>query len=91
MKYIVIVKKIGSIEREFPIVFPNELTHIDVAEALISKCPELENGGVVGAGEMSCFDIDAHCHGRSSTLNVNSRESRDSESFKMRDYTAGAV
>lgn len=91
MKYIVISKTVGTITREFPVVFPNELSHVEVAEALLQKCPELSNGKVVGAGEMSCMDIDPNCHGRSATLNVNSREEVDDSSFTMRDYTGGVL
>ncbi len=37
MKYIVIKKSVGSLTREFPIVFPNELSHINIAEALLES------------------------------------------------------
>lgn len=91
MKYIVVSKTVGSITREFPILFPNDLSHVDVANALMVNCPELKHGTVVGAGEMSAMCIDADCSGRSSTLNVNSREDRDNAAFEMRDYTGGIV
>ena len=44
MKYIVISKKVGSITREFPILFPNDLSHLDVATALLATCPEVKGG-----------------------------------------------
>lgn len=91
MKYIVIEKSVGPLTREFPIVFPNELSHIDVAEALLKKCSELNGGTIVGAGELSCMDIDPNCYGRSATLNVNSWEELDDRSFAMRDYNWGIV
>jgi len=91
MKYIVISKTLGSITREFPIMFPNDLSHCEVAQGLLSNCFELKSGTVVGAGEISCMDLEPSCSGRSSTLNVDSREEKDDEAFIMRDYTGGIV
>lgn len=91
MKYIVIRQTTGTITREFPIMFPNELSHVEVANALLKGCPELKEGNVVGAGEMSCMDVEPNCSGRSSTLNINSREELDDQAFSMRDYTMGVT
>lgn len=91
MKYVVIRKTLGSVTREFPIAFPNDLSHVDVAQALIAGCYELKEGVVVGAGEMSCMDVEPNCYGRSATLNVDSREELDDAAFVMRDYTGGVV
>lgn len=91
MKYIVIQQTMGTITREFPILFPNELSHSEVADSLLKGCFELKDGKLVGAGEMSCMDIEPNCSGRSSTLNVNSREELDDQAFVMRDYTMGVT
>ena len=91
MKYIVLSVQKGSLTREFPILFPNDLTHLDVAQALIHGCPELKMADAVGAGEMSCTCIEPECSGCSSTLQVGSREELDNRAFVMRDYTGGII
>lgn len=92
MKYIVL-KQIGKhFSREVPIIFPNELVHSVVAEAIMDA---LEKEGhktgfdVVSAGEFSSMDIQADCNGKSTTLNVKSRGDVDSRMITMYDYLHG--
>lgn len=80
-----------DMKREYPILFPNDLTHKDVADALQRGCPELRRATVVGAGEMSCMDVTPDCHGKSVTLGVESRGKLDDAAFNMRDYHHGVV
>lgn len=91
MKYIVMQVEQAGTTREFPVLFPAELGHIDVFEALKLKCPELTQAKAVSGGEISSTNIDSGCHGRSSTLNLNSREEVDDALIRMRDYTSGIV
>lgn len=88
MKY-VILRTPGKNGREFPIIFPNDLSHDQVAHAVIPGCPELYRAKVVSAGEIPSFSLGGPCHGRSVTLNLKSREERDTAMIRMRDYNAG--
>jgi hypothetical protein len=89
MKYIVLRSGKFGLEREFPIIFPNSLTHSDVFQALIKECPELDGANPVAAGELSSININAGCHGFSSTLGEGSREEMDDNLIRMIDYTHG--
>lgn len=91
MKYIVMQVNHAGMTREFPVLFPAELGHIDVFDALRTKCPELTQATAVSGGEISSLNIEPGCYGRSSTLNVNSREKVDDQLITMRDYNAGIV
>ena len=91
MKYLVFAVPFSTMTKEFPVVFPDDLTHSEVAAGFLANCAELKNGRVVGAGECSCLDITPKCSGRSSTLNIDSRGDEDTASFIMRDYSAGLV
>lgn len=92
MKYIVFRTEFSNgLIREFPVLFPSDLTHSDVSLALIANCIELKNAKPVGAGEISCTDIHPTCHGQSSTLGVKSRGKLDNVAFTMRDYNHGMV
>lgn len=93
MKYIVFRKTLGNgLIRETPILFPNDLTHSEVAEGLTEHCTELKGAAVVGAGEVACTNIlSPNCHGKSETLNVKSRGKKDDAAFVMRDYHHGII
>jgi hypothetical protein len=91
VKYIVFETK-GRLPRSFPIIFPDDLTHADVAKALLSVCPELAKAFVAGAGFLSCTDLHSvECHGESESLKVKSRGAKDDAAFIMRDYTHGIL
>jgi hypothetical protein len=92
VKYIVFSKDIGDgIRKEYPVIIPNDLTHADVANGMMEYCPELKGATVVGAGELSCMDIQPECHGSSPTLGVPSRGTSDDRAFIMRDYHHGVI
>lgn len=94
MKYVVIRVEMGEgLAREVPIIFPDGLTHADVAEGLMFLgCPELKGGKVVAAGFLSSTDLGAiDCHGRSITCGVSSREETDNALIRGMDYFHGLV
>lgn len=92
MKYVVIQTELGGMKREFPIIFPDHLTHADVADGLMFLgCPELKNGKVVAAGFVSSMAFEGGCYGHSVTCQKDSREKVDDELIKMHDYMHGLV
>ena len=110
MKYIIIQYVQGprdgeAITRELPILFPNGLTHANVAEYMQHAIREESTGRksgtqnehfardfkVVGAGELASFALDPMCGGKSETLDVESRGIADSSAIKMIDYSHGIV
>ena len=90
MKYIVIRTNDRGIIREFPIIFPNDFIHKDVADA-VRLFPPCRRGVVVAAGELSSMEIDSACHGRSTTLHATSRERTDDKLIRNHDYFHGIV
>jgi hypothetical protein len=86
MKYIIFISKDGR--QEIPIIFPNNLVHLEVAQAM-SKL--VGTSRVVAAGEFSSLAIDAECNGKSTTIGVKSREEQDDRLISNYDYTFGFV
>jgi hypothetical protein len=89
MKYVMLRCRIGSITKMVPIIFPNELVHQDVAEA-ITHLIGMKHGWdaeVVGAGEVGGLDVSA-CSGGSETLSVSSRK-EDASVINGYDYWHG--
>lgn len=94
MKYIVLQTENGDIQKELPIIFPDELVHSEVYKALVrSSDPnsDLIITGCVSAGSINSFDINPRCHGESTSLKIKSREETDDELIKMMDYFHGIV
>lgn len=87
MKYI-ILKKIGnSFDIYHPIIFPNHLTHADMAEALLQANFELREFKVDSAGDFNIMS--GECSGKSSTLGIESQPTRDTRIIRMNDYGGG--
>ena len=86
MKYIVFRTLDGR--QEIPIIFPNTMVHLEVAQALVKL---VGTSRVVAAGEFSSLDIDATCHGSSTTIGIKSREKQDSLMIGNYDYHFGMV
>lgn len=89
MKYVMLLID-GRIKRHVPIIFPDLLAHIDVANAMQDGIvPELKNAKVVSAGD---FDvISGEASGRSVSLNIDSREEEDTKIILTYDYLHGIV
>jgi hypothetical protein len=85
--------------REYPILFPDELVHADVAEALQfcaglkSAAPGVSKATVVAAGFFSSMDLNGiSCFGKSESLGgIKSRAAQDDRLIKMLDYEHGVV
>ncbi|WP_431222233.1 hypothetical protein ACQ86O_17925 [Serratia sp. L9] len=91
MKYIMLrVDK--PMAREIPIIFPDNLVHADVVNAMrtLVAYPGMANATVVSAGYCN-LNLSAECHGESTTLNVSSRESEDNLVINTYDYTHGLL
>lgn len=88
MKYVMFAKNMGDdLEHYVPIIFPNNLVHIMIADAMTASEAPLEGYMPVSAGEISPFDM--KCFGYSSTLKMSADEERDSRICRMNDYGAG--
>ncbi len=91
MKYIVMVRRVGDMVREVPILFPNELVHQHVAQALL-RLPGNPYGfenRVAAAGEATMELGAVKCGGRSETLKIGSRGDEDARLIEMSDYGVG--
>jgi hypothetical protein len=77
VKYIVMVRKTGSLRRELPILFPNELVHQHVAKALLGLPgnPYGFENRVASAGDVVFSRV--ACSGRSESLNIATRGKED--------------
>jgi hypothetical protein len=99
MKYVVMRVTVPSADnlgftREFPVVFPDALTHKDVVTALRKGCPELRRAEAVAAGFLSCTYVGQKgaCHGKSESLGgLKSRGEVDDALMYMLDYSHGIV
>ncbi|WP_260524279.1 hypothetical protein [Serratia sp. PL7] len=91
MKYIMLrVNK--PMAREIPIIFPDNLVHADVVNAMrmLVAYPGIEDATVVSAGYCN-LNLSAECYGKSETLGISSRESDDSIVINTYDYTHGLL
>ena len=96
MKYVVMSAPLGKsgMRRELPVVFPDALTHRDVADALKRGCPELRGAVPVAAGFLSSMSVgeEGACHGKSESLGgLASRGTVDDALMRMLDYGHGIV
>lgn len=89
MKYVIIKMEKAGIKREVPIIFPNDLAHSDVFDALSACCAGLKGGEAVAAGEFSSLALEtARPGGMSTSLNLQSRE-KDKRLMMLMDYNFG--
>lgn len=87
MKYIVFQHDIAGIKQEIPIIFPNNLVHLEVAKALTKV---IGSSRIVAAGEFSSTDIEADSiGGESTTIGIKSRKMQDKKLIWGIDYTQG--
>ena len=92
MKYVVIRRTLGTVVQEFPVIFPDDLPHRDVAEAIgfvVSRLPPKDTvvNGPVSAGQV-IFEKAPHCYGWSAGLTLDSRPTDSTLIFTM-DSTNG--
>jgi len=87
MKYIIFRKQMKSMQHETPVVFPNALVHLMVAEAMVAKGAPLEGYMPVRAGEYA--PLTGECSGESTTLRMRSDPQLDAQLITMGDYGVG--
>lgn len=85
MKYVVLKETRGHVEREIPVIFPNQLCHSDIAE-LVSNAEGVAGTHVVAAG---FCNVSVKCSGNSESLNIGNRASLDDDMINTYDYTHG--
>lgn len=83
MKYIIYERETLGMARKIPIIFPNELVHLDIAKAL-SKV--IGSSRIVGAGD--CYLTVAGVGRFSSTIGIKSKEG-DEELINNYEYFHG--
>lgn len=83
MKYIVFQRMVSETMKVNNIVlFPNTMVHSEVAKDLMAG--SLAGWVVDSAGEVSPMEM--KCHGKSDTLGVKSKPTRDTRLLMMNDY-----
>lgn len=87
MKYIMLRVKLGDIERDVPIIFPDALVHERV-EKIMTQLPELSLAVPVSAGFVDVTD--AEVFGKSETLKMSARR-QDGRIIRTYDYTHGII
>jgi hypothetical protein len=89
MKYIMFKTTLGGEDQLIPVIFPKQLVHALVAEALI---PCLIKHGypieIASAGEVTIFGTEITCHGKSETLKLHA-DPRDAAVIHNHDYCFG--
>lgn len=98
LKYIMIrVDEEGGAPREWPIIFPDELVHAYMFEAVRGMKVMLGHNRwarpylgakAVSAGEIT---VAGHCHGGSETLQLKSRGNIDTNIVNAFDYLKGLL
>ena len=85
MKYVMLKRRISKGASQLvPILFPDNLTHKTVAEA-VRRMPELREATIHSAGFAG---VDVVCHGASETLNIRAHKDDDGVINSM-DYLHG--
>jgi hypothetical protein len=90
MKYICFETTLGGEKQKIPIIFPKQLVHAMVAEAMI-PCFAAHGLGIllpVSAGEVTIFGTEITCHGKSETLKLHA-DPRDAATIHNHDYCFG--
>lgn len=83
MKYIIYEKKILGMIQKIPIIFPNQLVHLDVAKALTKV---IGSSRIVGAGD--CYIKVSGVGGKSTTIGIKSKKG-DEELINTFEYFYG--
>jgi hypothetical protein len=82
VKYIVFAKKMPVLTHYVPVIFPNALAHMQVAEDMLGGA--LNEYRVDSAGEWSPTSME--CSGSSESLGVDSNSERDNNLIILSDY-----
>ena len=84
--YIIFKKEIGGVVRELPVIYPDMLSHSDVAKSM-SVVPGMKGFTPVSAGQLQL--VAESCSGQSRTLNLSSREDDDQRLINSFPYAHG--
>lgn len=89
MKYIIFRTTVAGAVRELPVIFPEELIHVEVAQRLERLILEAGNGDCtpIAAGFVRTDAV--FCTGQSETLNLASRGSKDKKLIESFDVSRG--
>lgn len=89
MKYVMLQVETDNCIQKIPVIFPKQLNHIDVAEA-IAPLLQHERSEVkpVSAGDVNVSGV--QCHGNSPTLRLQA-EADDAMIINTNDYMHGLV
>lgn len=85
MKYVMFKTRLGECDALMPVIFPNTISHVDVAEA-IQGMAGMSKAEVASAGFINLRAIS--CHGESETLELQS-EPGDLTVINTNDYFHG--
>jgi hypothetical protein len=86
MKYVMLEIEQEGLKRRVPIIFPNQLTHVGIAE-LMAQFAELKGARAVSAGDCT---VDVECGGKSTTLKLSADKS-DAALINSIDYLHGIL
>ena len=94
MKYIVLRQEADGFAVEYPVVFPNSISHKDMHEALKIALDKSMKGKLtaVAAGSLSSLHVGAEgaCNGKSdSSMALDSRGLTDDNLLSSNDYLHG--
>lgn len=91
MKYVMLEAVTGDVKKRIPIIFPDFMCHVDIAEAMktILNSQHKLPSQVFSAGDIK-ISVD-WCGGMSSTLNTSSRGEIDEQVIDFYDYGHGIV
>lgn len=92
MKYVMIRVALRGMHRDIPVIFPDIMTHSAVAEKMVEALNADHPRATVrpiSAGFVSSLDCRVDCHGKSESLNMQSRGSLDGEIIRCHDYSHG--
>lgn len=88
-KYVMLRTKVGTLEIDVPVIFPDKLVHADVARAIAPLLPgKFEYA--VGAGQVNMLEVRS-VEGRSESMGIASRGHHDAKVINTYDYTHGVV
>jgi len=91
VKYIVFERKVGSLTHQFPVIFPKDLIHERVSQALTVMMRKTHKQEIkpIAAGEVNLVMTGMECGGSSETLGLQSRGQVDTVLIRMSDYGGG--
>lgn len=91
-KYVMVENKIGDTKFLFPVIFPDKLVHLQVANAVHRIMPGYHSNGcrVVSAGKIEHIEV-LGLGGASETLGIGSKPREDTATIESCSYTHGVI